>query len=76
MIMDSTKNNHLLGLLCFVANRAQTSYRRLLVIIVRDVQHLAARLAVDSIRIMTLQPALGAREEHLAAGAEHSLCQA
>ncbi len=52
---------------------AQTSHCRLLVIIVRDVQHMAARLAVDGVRIMTLQPALGTREEHLAAWAEYSL---
>src|SRR5688572_26686638 len=47
-----------------------------LVIIVRDVQHLAARLAVDGVRLVPLQPTLGAREEHLAAGAEDSLRQA
>jgi hypothetical protein len=55
---------------------AQPSHCRLLVIIVRDVQHIAARLAVDGVRIVTLQPALGAREEHLAAWAEYSLRQA
>ncbi len=57
-------------------HEAQTSSWRLLVIIIRDVQDMAARLAVDGVKLVTLQPALGAREEHLAAWAEDSLRQA
>src|SRR3712207_8037597 len=54
----------------FRSHGAQTSHCRLLVIIVRDIQHMTARLAVDGVRLVTLQPALGARVEHLAARSE------
>src|ERR687897_2914718 len=46
------------------------------VIIVGDVQHVAARLAMDSVKLVTLQPALRTGVEHLAARAEYSLRQA
>src|SRR5918993_2533437 len=46
------------------------------VIIVGDVQHVAACLAVDSVKLVTLQPTLRTGVEHLAARAEYSLRQA
>src|SRR5215207_7954675 len=45
-------------------------------IVVRDIQHVAASLAVDGVRFMALQPALRARIEHVAARAEHGMRQA